>query len=293
MSSIPKKVCDRLRAGMKQFEKVLRQQRDRDISEADTVTIVKDLLSEVFGFDKYAEVTGEYAIRGTRCDLAIKLDGKLRVLIEVKAIDSDLKELHVKQAIDYAANEGVDWVILTNSIRWVLYHVSFSKPIDKEEVANLDLLSIDCKKEPDLEKLYLLTKEGISRDALENYRTLKDATSRFMIAAILTRSDAVLSAIRKEVRRVSDVLVDKGVIEKVLQAEVIKRDLLEGSQATDAAKRFTRSTRATERGERRATQDSGEDSAKPTGGKSPTHAGVTPATLSQSDEAPAKPARGS
>jgi hypothetical protein len=44
--------------------------KDRDVSEADTVTIVKDLLAEVFGYDKYAELTGEFAIRGTYCDLA-------------------------------------------------------------------------------------------------------------------------------------------------------------------------------------------------------------------------------
>lgn len=49
------------------------------------MTIVKDLLSEVFGFDKYAELTSEL-IRGTYCDLAVKLDGKPRVLIEVKAM---------------------------------------------------------------------------------------------------------------------------------------------------------------------------------------------------------------
>ena len=40
-------------------------------------------------------------------------NGKLHYLIEVKAIGSDLKENHVKQAVDYAANEGVDWVLLT------------------------------------------------------------------------------------------------------------------------------------------------------------------------------------
>ena len=36
-------------------------------------------------------------IRGTFCDLAIKLDGTLAVLIEVKAIGLDLKEQYVKQ----------------------------------------------------------------------------------------------------------------------------------------------------------------------------------------------------
>jgi len=30
----------------------------------------------LFGYDKYEEVTGEFAIRGTWCDLAIKIDGQ-------------------------------------------------------------------------------------------------------------------------------------------------------------------------------------------------------------------------
>ena len=38
------------------------------------------------GFDKYSEITSEYVIRSTYVDLAIKLDGKLALLIEVKAI---------------------------------------------------------------------------------------------------------------------------------------------------------------------------------------------------------------
>lgn len=39
---------------------VLQAQRDRDVSEADTVTLVKDLFSELLGFDKYAEFTSEH-----------------------------------------------------------------------------------------------------------------------------------------------------------------------------------------------------------------------------------------
>jgi hypothetical protein len=68
---IPKKVCERMQAGMKWLLPVIQQQKLRDVSEADTVTLVKDLLADVFGYDKYADVTGELAIRGTFCDLAV------------------------------------------------------------------------------------------------------------------------------------------------------------------------------------------------------------------------------
>lgn len=116
MSNIPRKVEERIKDVLKRFIPVLVSQRDRDVSEADTVTVVKDLLSDLFGFDKYAEVTSEHAIRGTYCDLAIKLDGKLRLLLEVKAIGLQLNEKHIKQAVDYATNQGLDWVVLTLSL---------------------------------------------------------------------------------------------------------------------------------------------------------------------------------
>jgi hypothetical protein len=105
---VPKRVIERIASTLKQYQSILELQRSRDVSEADTDTVVKDLLSDVFGYDKYAELTSEHSIRGTFCDLAVKIDGKLSFLIEVKAIGVDLKDSHVKQAIDYAANQGVN-----------------------------------------------------------------------------------------------------------------------------------------------------------------------------------------
>ena len=61
-----------------------------------------------------------------------RIDGTLQALIEVKAIGMDLKAAHVKQAVDYAANKGVDWVLLTNGVSWRVYHIVFAKPIDQE-----------------------------------------------------------------------------------------------------------------------------------------------------------------
>jgi hypothetical protein len=107
MPSVPNKVADRLISGIKQFQPILAAAKARDAGEADTVTIVKDMLQDVFGYNKYVDVTSEHAIKGTYCDLAIKLDNNLQTLIEVKSIGLELKDLHVKQAIDYAANQGV------------------------------------------------------------------------------------------------------------------------------------------------------------------------------------------
>ena len=164
--AVPKKVVERLVAGIKRYQPILDSARTRDVGETDTVTIVKDMLADVFGYDKYAELTSEYAIRGTYCDLAIKLDGKLTTLIEVKAIGIERKDSDIEQAVDYAANQGVDWVLLTTGTRWCVHHVFFTKPIQHELVVDIDFAKCNHRIEADIEHLYLWCKEGWQRSAL-------------------------------------------------------------------------------------------------------------------------------
>src|SRR5271155_1404361 len=156
--SLSNKVADRLIAGIKHFQPILADAKARDDGEANTVTIIKDMLADVFGYDKYSEVTSEHAIKGTYCDLAIKIENAIQTLIEVKAIGIELKEAHVKQAVDYAANQGVNWVLLTNGVTWRIYRVTFDKPIGQDLVVELDFLSL--KPKSDYETLYLWCKEA-------------------------------------------------------------------------------------------------------------------------------------
>jgi hypothetical protein len=227
-------------SNIKKFQPILSSAKSRDVNESDTVTIIMDMLYDVFGFDKYSEITSEYAIRNSFVDLAIKIDGKLQVLIEVKAIGLDLKETHIKQAVDYAANQGVDWVILTNGVKWQVYKVAFSKPISQELVLEMDFLALNSKKDADIESLFLITKEGICKSALGDYQTQRQVLSRFFIGAILT-SNPVLDILRKELRKLSpDVKIDNEQIKTVLLSEVIKREVVEGEKADEAKKKIIR-----------------------------------------------------
>lgn len=240
MAKIPAKLIDRISAGVKRFQPILAGAKSRDVGESDTVTIIVDMLAEVFGYDKYSEITSEYAIRGTFCDLAIKLDGTLSMLIEVKAIGIDLKEPHVKQAIDYAANQGVEWVTLTNGINWRVYKVIFGKPISQELVLDIDFCSLGAKNMKDLDTLFLFCKEGWMKSVLGEYHTQKQALSRFFLGAMIL-SDPVLTIIRRELKRLSpDVRVEVEEIKAVLIAEVLKREVLEGDSAADAKKKLAR-----------------------------------------------------
>jgi hypothetical protein len=240
MAKVPTKVSDRIMAGIKRFQPILTSAKSRDVGESDTVTIVVDMLADIFGYDKYSEITSEHAIRGTFCDLATKIDGVLQLLIEVKAIGLDLKEAHVKQAIDYAANQGVDWVVLTNGAMWKVYKVTFAKPINQELVIDIDFCSLNPRNAKDVESLFLLCKEGWIKSVLGEFHTQKQALNRFFLGALLT-SDPILQLLRRELRRLSpDVRVETDEILSVLTSEVIKRDVTEGEQAKDAAKKIAK-----------------------------------------------------
>ena len=117
--AVSSKVSARISAQIKKYQGILAAAKKRDVSEADTVVIVNDILSDVLGYDKYQNVSSEFAIRGTFVDLSVAVDNKTRFFIEVKAVNTELKDNHVKQAIDYAANAGVDWVVLTNGLETV------------------------------------------------------------------------------------------------------------------------------------------------------------------------------
>jgi len=226
--------------GLKQFRPILENAKARDVSEADTVTIVTDVLGAIFGFDKYSEITGEYAIRGTYCDLAIRMDNVVTRLIEVKAIGSDLKEGHLRQAIQYGASEGIEWVILTNGICWQVHHILFQKPITTDLVFEVDLLTVDLKRKDELERLFLLTRESVSKNTLKEYKARQEAVNRYMIAGLLFHSSAVESAVKRELYRTTGVRVESEELQRIMRDEVVKRDVSECEQAKHAARVINR-----------------------------------------------------
>ncbi len=252
MPAIPKKVSERLVKGIKQFQPVLSAARSRDVNEADTVTIVTDILSDLFGYDKYSEITSEYAIRGTHCDLAVKIGAEVRLLIEVKAIGLDLNKNHLKQVCDYAANEGIEWVALTNGISWKIYKLLFSKPIDKEFVLEFDFTQLSHKSKDSLESLYLLTREGRSKSALKEYYVQRQAMNRFSMGAIIL-SDPVLSVIRRELKKLSPkAKIQNEDIKEIITQEVLKREVTDGEKASEAQKELTKANKRQERAKQKA-----------------------------------------
>ncbi|MEO9613368.1 MAG: hypothetical protein ABJG86_09460 [Nitratireductor sp.] len=251
MTKIPKKFVDRVSAHLKKYQKVAIAQQKSDVAEADTVTLVKDILADIFGYDKYEELTSEHQIKATYCDLAVKIGGKLRLLVEVKSTGSSLADNHLRQVIDYGAHQGIHWVILTNAVEWRLIRIYVANQISHEEVCRFDLSEVNAKKEDDLRHLFLFAKEGLTTDAMDAFHQQAQLFNRFTVAAIVC-SDPVVSVVRRELRRLfPDLKVGNENLKELIENGVLKREAIEGDKAKEAASRINKAVRKMERVKRK------------------------------------------
>jgi hypothetical protein len=240
MAAIPKIVEKRIRDGIKKYKNVLKTAKDKDINEADTVTIVFNILVDICGYDRFLDLTKECAIKGTFCDIGIKLDNKkldnnIVFLIEVKAVGINLKESHLKQAIHYASDHGTEWAILTNGDHWQVHKIIFGRPI-KTELA-LDFRFLETDKISNLiSYFFLLSKEVVKKIplAIDVYHEERQLTSRYMIAQLI-QTDPFIDLIRKKLKSLSKKLtITNEDISNTLKTQVLKREVLEGEHAENA-----------------------------------------------------------
>ena len=233
---ITKKTEERIKSSIAKFQKVLGIAKDRDLNESDTVSIITDMLAEVFGYNKYLEVTSELAIRGTYCDLAIKLNDKFEYLIECKAIGIDLKENHLRQAIGYGANKGIQWIILTNGMEWQIHKLKFEQPIQCELVTKFNINELSMKNERDIEKLAIITKEGVEKNLREELYEKIQCVNKFVVGQLLI-SEPVISTVRRELKKLSDgINVEEAEVITLLRDSVLRREIVdETSEDVQAA----------------------------------------------------------
>src|SRR6185436_14110172 len=105
---------------------------DRNLTELDesgTRLMINSFLSEVLGYLPIEEIKTEYMIKGTYADYVIQVNGFRHFLVEVKALSFQLSDKHLRQTINYGANEGIEWALLTNGRSFDFYKIIFDQPI--------------------------------------------------------------------------------------------------------------------------------------------------------------------
>jgi predicted type IV restriction endonuclease len=235
--NIPTKFVKRINDNLKKYQGIIAQIKKKDANESDTVTVITDMLQDIFGYDKYSDITSEYAIKGTYCDLAIlNAHKKIDFLVEVKAVSVALNDHHIKQALDYGANAGVNWVLLTNAETWMLYKIKFGKPIDKELVSEFNLLNINPKVSKELEALFVISKDGQEKSIIEDFYSSIQVKNKFIIGCLLN-SDEIYSVIRRTMKKLFiDVKISEQEIADIMVNDIIKREVIDSEESKKAKK---------------------------------------------------------
>jgi predicted type IV restriction endonuclease len=209
---------------LKKFAPFLLQAQTDNLNEADTVQRVVKFFEEVLGYDVMQEITRETQIKDRYVDLAVKLDGTIKLLIEVKAAGTTLRDRHIDQAERYAAEGNIPWVLLTNGVAWTLYHLTFEEGIEYERAFTVDLASDPLEAAAD--QLALLHRHAIRNGEHEAFWQRRLALGPASIGKSLF-TEEVLHFIRRDLRKREGVLVDEedlgAAIHDMLSAEARER----------------------------------------------------------------------
>ncbi|MFC1968851.1 type I restriction enzyme HsdR N-terminal domain-containing protein [Chloroflexota bacterium] len=183
-----------------------------DRGEAETRKRIDYIFEVLMGYDRFKHLTEEYAIRGagdtTHCDIAIQLSheesSKPEMLVECKKVNINLTPKHVEQAASYAINHGCEWVLLTNSKNWKLYHITFTKPPQTKLIESWDLLNDDplvLAKKFELVSYKNVKKQGL--DKLWEKRNV--LTTSNMLKVIL--SEESIKLYQRKLKKATDITV--------------------------------------------------------------------------------------
>ena len=179
-----------LQNAVKEYHRKYLKNAPAELDESGTRLMVNHFLIEVLGFAPIEEVKTEYMIRGTYADYVIQLKGKRHFLVEVKALGFNLADKHLRQAVNYGANEGIDWALLTNGRQFDFYRIIFGKPIDSKRVLSIDL-SDTSKLKDNVEGLQFLHKSAIENKGLDTLWNRCTALDPVQIAGLLLNKTVV------------------------------------------------------------------------------------------------------
>ncbi|MDZ7744551.1 MAG: type I restriction enzyme HsdR N-terminal domain-containing protein [Candidatus Saccharibacteria bacterium] len=188
-----------LKEKLKTYKRKYLRKEFSEIDESGTRIMTNSFLTDVLGYKELEEIKTEYRIRGEYADYVVQLKRKKHLVVEVKAIQLDLHDKHLRQSLNYAANEGIDWILLLNGRQIELYRVNFGKPISTTLIYALDLLDKDdFKKCPNM--LWYITKKAVERGELEEFWKRSDALQVENLAKLLY-SEEVVKRLRNDLKQ--------------------------------------------------------------------------------------------
>lgn len=187
----------------------LERHRRAGLKEYPTRTILIDPMLEALGWEVRDPdvVELEYpTIDGKSVDYALKVNRKAVLLLEAKQLNESLDDVKaVTQIVGYAANDGIEWCVLTNGARYRVYRASeratapekllFEVSIDPRESEGLPVEQV-------ADHLSRLSHDALARGVLDDLGEEIFSTAKVRKALDRLCADApgpFLRAIRKAV----------------------------------------------------------------------------------------------
>ncbi len=170
----------------------------KELDESGTRLMINRFLSDVLGYKQIEEIRTEYMIKGTYADYMIQINSIRHFLVEVKALSFQLSEKHLRQTVNYGANEGIEYALLTNGRNFEFYKIIFGQPISSRLIFALDLSDAAGLKAA-ADQLQYLHRESVVKNSFKPLWNKCEATDPYNIAGILC-SDVVLKCIKKLIR---------------------------------------------------------------------------------------------
>jgi hypothetical protein len=179
-------IKNRLKKNLAKYQRLLSVSRTYSFSKDGVLSKVKDMLSEIFGYEQKEIISGNSI---QFFDIAVKINKKFIYMIKCLPIDVNLNNIWTSyrtpeeamaafddvnlnniwtsyrpssQEIEYSFINKVNWIIFTNGIEWQIYAASFKKTGYKIEfLASFNILSMSYMNKNDIELLTLIAKEGV------------------------------------------------------------------------------------------------------------------------------------
>jgi predicted type IV restriction endonuclease len=202
-----------IRASLRKFASTFIEAREASCNESETVYRVRQFFEKVLGYDP-DDVSSETEMKSKYVDLCLKIDGRIRVLVEAKGACVKLRDRHIEQAWSYASRNNFRWVLLTNGIDWNLYHLTFEEGIEYEKAFAVALDTPNGVDEA-AKNLAYLHKRSVRKGDLERFWEMMSAMCAPTVAKAIF-NESVLRVLRRQIRRDAGVLIDTEDLAKAI-----------------------------------------------------------------------------
>lgn len=181
-----------------------------DCNEAETRRRVERIFESLMGYNALKHLSRERAVRGAGeteyVDFVVQFEegekAKPVIMVEIKRVNVDLARKHLKQVSSYAINTGCEWVLLTNSREWKLYHVSFGQPPITKLIHSWNILTDDVSVLA--QRFNLISFKSVKKGTLDEvWRKTNVLHPRNLLQAILSESS--IKILRRDLKKDSGV----------------------------------------------------------------------------------------